>query len=121
MSIEIKRIYEPADDGDGWRVLIDRLWPRGVSQQNAQIDAWLKDIAPSSSLRLWFAHKTENFEHFSELYRNELDIEPLKQPVVKQLLEMEHSGKVTLLYGAKNTMVNQAVVLKQYLEERMKA
>lgn len=118
MSIEIKRIYEPADDGDGWRVLVDRLWPRGVSKQNAQIDAWLRDIAPSSSLRSWFSHKAENFEHFSELYRNELDTEPLKQPVVKQLLEMTNSGKVTLLYGSKTTLINHAVVLKQYLEEK---
>ena len=120
MSIEIKRKYEPADAVDGWRVLVDRLWPRGVSQQNAQLDAWLQDVAPSSSLRRCFGHKTENFEHFTELYRNELDTEPLKQLVVKQLLEMEHSGRVTLLYGAKNTLINHAVVLKRYLEEKIK-
>lgn len=120
MNIEIKRIYEPVNDGDGLRVLVDRLWPRGVSRQNARLDAWLKDIAPSPSLRTWFGHKIENFEQFSALYRHELDTELLKQSAVKQLLEMENSGKVTLLYGAKSTTVNQAAVLKRYLEEKMK-
>ena len=64
MSVEIKRIYEPADETDGRRVLIDRLWPRGISKQKAQVDEWLKDVAPSPSLRVWFGHKAENFPEF---------------------------------------------------------
>jgi uncharacterized protein YeaO (DUF488 family) len=120
MNIEIKRVYEPAADEDSRRVLVDWLWPRGVSRQNAQLDVWLKDIAPSSSLRMWFGHKAENFEQFSALYQHELDTEPLKQSAIQKLLDMVPSGKVTLLYGAKSTSVNHAAVLKRYLEERLK-
>ncbi len=118
MSIEIKRVYEPSNDGDGWRVLVDRLWPRGISKQKAQLNEWMKDIAPSPSLRRWFGHKIKNYEQFSELYRHELDTEPPKRSAVKRLLEMEHFGKVTLLYGTKSTTINHAAVLKRYLEER---
>lgn len=118
MSVEIKRIYEPADDTDGRRVLVDRLWPRGISKQKAQVDEWLKDVAPSPSLRVWFGHKAENFPEFSQLYRAELEKEPAKQPAVLHLLEVAGNGNLTLVYGAKNETVNHAAVLRKYLLEK---
>jgi len=119
MSIEIKRIYEPASEEDGRRVLVDRLWPRGVSRQQARLDEWLKDAAPSPALRTWFGHKAENFEEFSDLYRRELDVDPAKQPAVLRLIELGKAGRVTLLYAAKSPAVNHAAVLQKYLLEKM--
>ncbi len=119
MSIVIKRIYEPAEREDGRRVLVDRLWPRGVSRQAALLDEWLKDVAPSPALRTWFGHKSENFEEFSVLYRRELDADPQKQSAVGRLIGFAKSGKLTLLYGAKSDRINHAAVLKRYLEERL--
>jgi uncharacterized protein YeaO (DUF488 family) len=118
MGIEIKRIYEPAEEGDGKRILVDRLWPRGVTRQQARLDEWLKDVAPSSQLRTWFGHKNERFDAFAQRYRLELDNDPLKQAAVRQLLQWSETGRVTLLYSAKNVTVNQAVVLKQFLQEK---
>lgn len=119
MSVEIKRIYEPADETDGKRILVDRLWPRGISKQKAQVDEWLKDVAPSPSLRVWFGHKAENFPEFSQLYRAELETEPAKQQAILHLLEVASSGNLTLVYGAKNETVNHAIVLRQYLLEKV--
>jgi uncharacterized protein YeaO (DUF488 family) len=119
MGIEIKRIYEPAAEGDGRRVLVDRLWPRGVSKQEARLDEWLKDVAPSPALRAWFGHMEENFDEFSKMYRLELDTDPVKQAAVRHLLEAGQAGKVTLLYGARSATVNHAAVLRGYLRERM--
>lgn len=110
----IKRIYEEPDTNDGFRVLIDRLWPRGVSKEKAALDLWLKDIAPSSELRKWFDHKPEKLKEFTIRYQHELD----NNPAVKTLKELagEH-GKITLLYAAKDPVINHARVLKQYLED----
>lgn len=111
MAILIKRIYLPAEDSDGKRVLIDRLWPRGVSKERARLDAWLKDVAPSPALREWFGHKAENFARFKTAYQEELEQDGQKQAAVAQLLAWEKEGTVTLLYGAKDPAVNHAVVL----------
>ena len=110
-----KRIYdEPADD-DGCRVLVDRLWPRGVSKERAGLELWLKDIAPSPPLRQEFAHMKERFDDFREQYESELE----QNPAVGQLLELAaREGKVTLLYGAKDPEVNHARVLLDFLQSR---
>ena len=111
MTIHIKRIYEPPASTDGFRVLVDRLWPRGVSKQDAALDLWLKEVAPTAELRNWFDHIPERFDEFTTRYRAELD----NNPALDQLREVIASEKmVTLLYGAKNETMNQAVVLQQY-------
>jgi uncharacterized protein YeaO (DUF488 family) len=117
MSFEIKRIYEPAGEGDGKRVLVDRLWPRGVTKEAARLDEWLKEIAPSPQLRTWFGHESEKFDEFTSRYRQELDNDPQKQAAVRRLFALNKAGKVTLLYGAKSDSVNHAAVLQRYLME----
>lgn len=117
MSFEIKRIYEPASEDDGKRVLVDRLWPRGVTKEAARLDEWLKEIAPSPQLRTWFGHESEKFDEFASRYRLELDNDPQKQAAVRYLFSLNKAGKVTLLYGAKSDSVNHAAVLQQYLME----
>jgi len=113
MAIQIKRIYEPPASTDGFRVLVDRLWPRGVSKQDAALDLWLKEVAPTTELRNWFDHIPERFDEFTTRYQAELD----SNPAVGQLREVIASEKtVTLLFGAKNETMNQAVVLQQYLK-----
>lgn len=111
--IKIKRVYEPAERSDGYRVLVDRLWPRGLKKEAATLDVWLKDIAPSPTLRTWFGHKPEHFAEFSKKYKAELKV----NPAVEQLraLASEHKT-VTLLYGARDTEYNHAVVLAAYVE-----
>lgn len=111
-DVAIKRVYEPASADDGCRVLVDRLWPRGVSKEKAALDKWLKDVAPSDELRRWFGHQPERFEAFKRRYLAEL----AANPAVSQLRQLirEH-GHVTLLYGARDPHLNQAVVLAEYL------
>jgi uncharacterized protein YeaO (DUF488 family) len=110
--LAIKRIYDDAEDDDGYRVLIDRLWPRGVSKERARLDLWLKEIAPSPPLRTEFAHMKERFADFRRSYQAELE----QNPAVEQLLELA-AGKerVTLLYGARDPEVNHARVLLEFL------
>ncbi len=111
-SVNIKRVYEPANKGDGFRVLVDRLWPRGVRKEAAAVDLWLKEIAPSPELRQWFDHKPERFKEFSVRYAEELR----HNPAVQQLLdEIAEHITVTLLYAAHDKENNHAVVLLQYL------
>lgn len=110
--IKIKRVYEPAERGDGYRVLVDRLWPRGLKKEAADLDMWLKDIAPSPALRTWFGHKPERFAEFSKKYKAELKA----NPAVAQLRALAGEHKtVTLLYGARDTEHNHAVVLAAYV------
>ena len=111
MGVRIKRIYDEPAAGDGCRVLVDRLWPRGVSKEKAALDLWLKDVAPSPDLRTWFGHKPERFEEFVAKYREELD----KNPAVGELREIMKNKDVTLLYAARDPKVNHAAVLKDYL------
>lgn len=111
MSVRIKRIYEPASASDGTRVLVDRLWPRGISRFDAQIASWLKDVAPSNELRRWFGHDPERWDEFRRRYRAELK----GNAALKELRALVKSKRVTLVYGAHDEAHNQAVVLAALL------
>ncbi len=114
MDIQLKRAYDDVESGDGTRILVDRMWPRGVSKAKLQIDHWLKDISPSSDLRKWFGHDPERWEGFQKAYRKELAGEP---EGLQTLREAADNGKITLVFAAKDREHNNAVVLKQLLEE----
>lgn len=114
-GIQIKRIYEDADDTDGYRMLVDRLWPRGVKKEAAMLDEWNKDIAPSAVLRKWFDHKENRFAEFTKLYSEELRQHVKELSRIKKLAKTK---KVSLLYGAKNPGINHAVVLLNVLTHR---
>lgn len=118
MALRIKRVYEAAEDTDGVRLLVDRLWPRGVSKESARLDGWVKALAPSPKLRVWFGHKAENFAQFSALYRAELDASIDAQEAARQVIFQSREGLVTLLYAAKDPQINHAAVLRDYLEEK---
>ncbi len=113
--IKIKRVYEEADEGDGFRVLVDRLWPRGLSKDKAKVDMWLKDIAPSDALRKWFAHDPGKWTEFKHRYFQELKD---KKELVDMIIEKSRSKTVTLLYGTKEERYNNAVALKEYIESK---
>lgn len=112
--IKLKRIYEKAEANDGYRILVDRLWPRGVSKEKAHLDLWLKEVGPSDELRKWFNHEIEKWEEFEEKYKKELKSNP--EPVKKLQGILKKEKTVTLLYGAKDTEHNQAVVLFKLLK-----
>ncbi|WP_310992735.1 DUF488 domain-containing protein [Aequorivita marina] len=112
MDIVIKRIYQDAAKRDGSRVLVDRIWPRGVSKADANLDQWMKEIAPSTDLRKWFDHKEERFKEFSTKYKKELQDKP---ELIKELKSMAEEKRLSLLYGAKDEEHNQAVVLREFL------
>ena len=111
-AIIIKRIYDDPSDDDGYRILVDRLWPRGISKETAKLDEWNQDIAPSSELRKWFDHQEMRFEEFSRLYREELKD---KKNELNELREIAKNRTVSLLYAAKSPELNQAVVLRDVL------
>ncbi len=111
-AIKIKRIYEEAEKEDGYRMLVDRLWPRGVSKESAFIDEWNKAITPSPAIRKWFAHKPENFDHFTDLYKKEL-AQQAKE--LKRLKNIAKNKNLTLLYAARDTKINHAIILLQVL------
>jgi len=112
MTVNIKRVYEHPESGDGYRVLVDRLWPRGVAKEAAAVDLWLKEVGPSNELRTWFGHDPEKFEEFAKKYRAELD----DSAAAKELREVVSAhSTVTLVYSAKDEEHNQAVVLADYL------
>ena len=113
MSLTIKRIYEPAAPKDGFRILIDRIWPRGLSKASASVDLWLKTLAPSTELRQWFGHDPEKWVQFRQRYFAELDGQA---EAVDQVLKMAKRRRVTLLYGAKDTLHNNAIALMEYLD-----
>ena len=113
MQIQIKRVYDAPSTTDGHRVLVDRLWPRGLAKKDAAIDVWAKELAPSGELRKWFAHKDERFEEFTRRYYLELDSVTAE---IDKLLTSIGNGTATLLYAAKNAMSNHAVVLMARLE-----
>lgn len=112
MTIQLKRAYEPADPQDGFRILVDRLWPRGVSKERAEIDLWAKDVAPTPQLREWFGHDPARFAEFRIRYLAELDGNSAVSEI--RTSESEHPI-VTLVYGAKDEVHNHAVVLAEYL------
>ncbi|MBP2605633.1 DUF488 domain-containing protein [Acinetobacter calcoaceticus] len=112
MDIQIKRIYENVDPNDGKRILVDRLWSRGISKENAHLDLWLKDVAPSTELRKWFHAATpSHWDEFKQHYLEELET----NPAVQELHEIASKHKVTLLYSAKDVENNHAIILKEYL------
>ncbi len=113
--IRVRRIYTAAASDDGKRVLVDRVWPRGMSKERAALDLWLKDIGPSDALRHWFGHEPARYPEFRDRYFHELDSNPA---VVQQLCDLADRGDVTLLYSAHDEAHNQAVVLAEYLAAR---
>jgi uncharacterized protein YeaO (DUF488 family) len=114
--IKIKRAYESASRADGQRFLVDRVWPRGVNRDEMDIEDWLKDVAPSTELRKWFGHDPQRWNDFQRRYRQEL---ASNQAALEPLLDAARRGDVTLVYGARDEQHNQAMVLKQFLEEQL--
>jgi uncharacterized protein YeaO (DUF488 family) len=113
MSIAIKRVYEPFSKTDGYRILVDRLWPRGIKKEDAHVDQWLKEVAPSTALRKWFNHEPEKWKSFLTKYKAELK----GSAALDELLALLKQNKtITLLYGAKDEQHNQAVALKQFID-----
>lgn len=112
--IQLKRAYEPASKEDGQRILVERLWPRGISKEKADLTAWLKDVAPSPELRKWFSHDPAKWEEFRKRYWAELKQHP---EALVQLKQYTRRGKVTFVYGARDEQHNSAVLLKEYLEK----
>ena len=115
MAISLKRIYDKPSRDDGARVLVDRLWPRGISRNSARLDAWLKDVAPSDELRRWFHAHRERWTEFRARYLEELS-SPKAQPALEQLHQFAARGDLTLLFASKDTKRNNALVLKELLE-----
>lgn len=111
MSLKVKRVYETPNPKDGFRILVDRLWPRGLTKEKAAVDVWLKNIAPSTELRKWFGHDPEKWKEFQKKYLRELKE---NKEAVNTLKEYLKKGNVTLLYAAKDEAHNEAQVLKDY-------
>jgi len=118
-TIFIKRIYEPYDEMDGCRILVDRLWPRGISKDAARLSYWFKEVAPSNELRKSFCHVPELFEEFRIKYLKELRTDDEKRELVRQILELAEKDRVTLLYGAKEPIYNHAQVLLEELKRQI--
>lgn len=116
MLVKIKRAYVSPDEFDGYRVLVDRLWPRGISKSDIGIDEWQKDCAPTSELRKWFGHDADKWDEFSRRYTAELGVNKEK---VTGFVSRAKKGPLTLVYGAKDEEHNQAVVLKRFIEDRV--
>lgn len=112
MTIRIRRIYEPVSPDDGTRVLVDRVWPRGVRKADAALDLWAKEVTPSTGLRKWFGHDPARFDDFALAYRNELDARP---EAVAELVALARGGDLTLVYAARDPECNHARVLAEYL------
>jgi uncharacterized protein YeaO (DUF488 family) len=112
--LKIKRIYDSPEKDDGYRVLVDRIWPRGISKERAHLDLWLKEIAPSTALRKWFGHDPERWTGFEERYRKEL---AGRTDLVRQIKTLEaENGNITLLYSAHDSLHNQAAALQRFLK-----
>ncbi|MEC1262952.1 DUF488 family protein [Bacillus swezeyi] len=116
MPIILQRIYHENPQSEGRRILIDRVWPRGISKEKAKLDDWMKEIAPSPDLRKWFDHDPKKFAAFQQAYKDEIKQDPLKQAKLKELRGMAREENLILLYGAKDEVHNHAVVLKEILE-----
>lgn len=115
MGFQLERIYDEPAGQEGYRVLVDRLWPRGVSREKARLDEWMKEIAPSPDLRSWFSHDPKRFEEFRTGYETELSENP---ELVEKLLELGRNRTVILLYAARDDTHNHAIVLKEFLERQ---
>lgn len=116
MTIKLKRVYDPPTGQDGYRILVDRLWPRGVSEEDAKIDLWLRRVAPSDDLRKWYGHDVAKWEQFRQRYRGELQQHPDLLDLIGDI--ERHRKLVTLLFGAKDEEHNQATVLAEALRDR---
>lgn len=112
-TIKIKRVYEAAEKTDGYRILVDRLWPRGLKKEDVPYDEWNKDITPSTALRKWFGHKAENFARFAELYRAELKG---KTSELQRIKAIANTQPITLLYAAKDKNINHAKILLEAIQ-----
>ena len=110
MDVRLKRVYEPANHSDGYRILIDRLWPRGMSRERAALDAWEPELAPSTELRTWFGHDPDRFEEFRRRYADELRSQ---RPRLTELRRQARDGRLTLVFSARDTEHNDAVVLAE--------
>ena len=117
MGISLKRVYEKESENDGYRILIDGLWPRGIGKKHAHIDEWAKDLAPSNDLRTWFHHDPDKWYKFKIMYLNELQTNANVIPQIREILKKAKNGKVTLIYAARDEKYNNAVVLKEFLEK----
>ncbi|MFC0022574.1 DUF488 domain-containing protein [Neobacillus cucumis] len=117
-NIFLKRVYEPYDEMDGCRILVDRLWPRGISKDAVKLNYWFKEVAPSNELRKSFCHIPELFEEFRSRYLEELRSDEKKRDLVGQILQLAAEGRVTLLYGAKEPIYNHARVLVEELNRQ---
>ncbi len=113
MEIKIKRAYEKPSNADGYRILVDRLWPRGISKEKAKIDFWPKELSPSTELRQWYGHDPKKWSEFKSRYFAELESNP---ELVNELLEYVRKGVVTFVYSSKEQRLNNAVALKEYVE-----
>lgn len=116
-KLKVKRVYEAPEETDGARILVDRLWPRGISKEKAQLTEWDKTISPSNELRKWFGHDPEKFAEFKSRYLAELADNPESASFARRIAELLAAGDVTLLFGAKDLEHNNAVVLKEWLEK----
>jgi uncharacterized protein YeaO (DUF488 family) len=115
--VKIKRVYDPPSHTDGRRLLVDRLWPRGLKKEGSRIDEWIKDVAPSTELRSWFSHDPGKWIEFKKRFFKELD---RKKDLIDRIASAARKGTITLLYGSKEERYNNAVALKEYVEARMK-
>lgn len=113
--LQRKRVYEAPGDSDGVRILVDRLWPRGVSKKDARVDHWFREIAPSTELRQWYRHEPERWTEFRKRYRKELDAKP---ELVARLVDALGAGSATLLFSSREEKLNNAAVLSEYLEKK---
>ncbi len=115
-EIKLKRVYEPIEKGDGFRILVDRLWPRGISKEKGHVDLWLKEIAPSAALRKWFNHEPGKWNEFVEKYDEELE----QSEAVNEIIKLVKKHKiVTLLYAARDAQYNNAIVLQGFLQKKI--
>ncbi|MCI2808795.1 DUF488 domain-containing protein [Eoetvoesiella caeni] len=117
--VQIRRAYEAPDAGDGFRVFVDRLWPRGLSKEDFKFDLWCKDLAPSPALRTWFGHKVEHWEGFQENYQQELRT-PEQRKLMREVAEQADGATITLVYGAKDTQHNHALILADEMNRVLK-
>lgn len=114
MNIQIKRVYDEADENDGVRLLVDRLWPRGISKEKARIDHWYKLLSPSNELRKWYRHDESNWEEFKQRYFDEL---VQYEDEIEELIQLCKENKVTFLYSSRELTLNNAFALKEYIEK----
>lgn len=117
MNIKLKRAYDPPSEADGIRILVDRLWPRGIKKEDLKIDVWIKEIAPSNELRKWFSHDKDKWKEFQKRYLDEIKE---KKHVIEEIEKEIKKGTVTFVYGSKEPLYNNAVFLKKYFEKQGK-